>query len=267
LVRAGLLSLGIHAPYFIHSPFFFPWHRAILVDSLASYSELTFLLGDGRGAHLLSLPPHVYGVTASTTAGTVVALWTDSQKGVTARVSGLSSLTVEDMYGNPVSVSDPLQLTGSPIYLIGKGTPVVTTGDIPAPVQHALPAIATWKVAADAREQLDSNGEVHITSTPSKYNRQLTSPVFNVVPDHCYAFSVPLVLHQNGLDVQVIDTESNRAIRNEYAFAYTGSDKYYPKFRIKSTGTSHLQVAITDANDLLGVSEFEVGNVALSDCP
>jgi hypothetical protein len=267
LVRAGLLSLGIHAPYFIHSPFFFPWHRDILVDSLASYSELTFLLGDGRGAHLLSLPPHVYGVTASTSAGTVVALWTDTQKGVTAHVSGLSSLTVEDMYGNPVSVSDPLQLTGSTIYLIGKGTPVVTTGDVPAPVQHSLPAIATWKVAADAREQLDSNGEVHITSAPSKYNRQLTSPAFNVVPDHCYVLAVPLVLHQNGLNVQVIDTEANRAIRNEYAFAFTGSDKYYPKFRITSTGTSHLQVAITDANDLLGVSEFEVGNVALSDCP
>jgi hypothetical protein len=267
LVRAGLLSLGMHTPYFIHHPFFFSTHRAILVDSLASYSELTSLLANGRGAQVLSLPPHVYGVTASTAAGTVVALWTDSQKSVTVRVSGLSGLTIEDMYGNPVSASDELQLTGSPMYLIGQGSPVVTAEAIPTPAQRMLPAIASWKVSPDARVRFEGNGEVYITSAPSKYARQLTSPVINVVPDHCYLLSVPLVLHQNGLNVGVIDTEGNKAIRNQYAFAYSGNDKYYAKFRVKSAGTSHLQVAVTNANEPPGVSEFEVGNMTISDCP
>jgi hypothetical protein len=206
-------------------------------------------------------------VTASTSASTVVALWTDSQKSVAVHFSGLENYSIQDIYGNPLLPSGLLQLTGSPIYLIGQGSPVVPPVVIPTPVQRMLPATASWKVAPDASEQIESNGEVHITSTPSKYARQLTSPVFNVVPDHCNVLSVPLVLHQNGLNVQVIDTESNRALRNEYAFAYTGSDKYYPKFRVKSTGISHLQVAVTDANDSAGISEFEVGNVTLSDCP
>ena len=80
LVRVNLMSLALNVPYYSHSPFFFPWHRNVLVDSLASYAQMTSLLSDARGARFLSLPAHVYGIAATTSAGTVLVLWTDSLK-------------------------------------------------------------------------------------------------------------------------------------------------------------------------------------------
>jgi hypothetical protein len=276
LVRGALLSLGMQTPYFIHSPFFFPWHRDILVDSLASYAELTSLLSNGGNAHLLNLPQHVYGVTASTSAGTVVALWTDSQNSVAVRISGLVNYSIQDMYGNPFPSSGLLNLTGSPIYVIGQGTPSVTavTAVIPqfisASAQNMLPPISTWQVANDVVEQIEGNGQVHITSTPSLYNRQITSPVFNGVQNHCYLISFPLVMHQGGIIAQIIMVNpiANMDIRDEYVYAFSGNDQYHPTYRFKTASASQFQLGITDSNPIApAISDFEIGNVTLSDCP
>jgi len=263
-----LLSLGLHAPYFVHNAFLFSSHRSILIDSLASYTELTSLLADGRDAHALNLPQHVYGVTASTSAGTVVALWTDSQKSVPVHFSGMENYTIQDMYGNPLPPSALLSLTGSPVYVIGQGAPSVTLNSAPAPTQAMLPPVSTWKVASDARERVESNGQVHITSTPSKYFRQITSPVFSVAPDRCYQISFPLVMHQGGIDAAIIDPNAKKALRNEYIYAFSGSDQYHPKYRFKTTGTSEIQVTITNSNPIEpAVSDFEIGNITISECP
>jgi hypothetical protein len=275
LVRCSLLSLALHDPYFIHSPFFFPWHRSVLVDSLASYSELTSLLVAAQDGSFLSLPPHLFGVVATAPAGTVVALWTDSLKPAFVRVSGMGHMTVQDMYGNPLPATDTVQLTGSPVYLVGQGTPVVS-GVAPAamrlastmPAQRILPPAASWQVMPNAHAQRVGNGQVHITSSPTKYGSQLKSEVLNVSPNSCYVIEPSLVLHKGGVNVQILDPDSNKLLRNEFVYAVTGNDQYDPKIRAKTEISSHMQVVLTGSNPHdPAVSDFEVGDVKLSDCP
>jgi hypothetical protein len=75
-------------------------------------------------------------------------------------------------------------------------------------------------------------------------------------------------MHQGGIDAQIIDPNANKGIRNEYVYAFSGSDQYHPTYRFKTTGTSQSQVSVTDSNPIEpAVSDFEIGNVMLSDCP
>jgi hypothetical protein len=269
LVRCSLLSLGIFTPYFIHSPFFFPWHRGVLVDSLASYSELTSLLVGARSASRLSLPSHLYGVSATTSAGTVVALWTDSLKPVPIRVAGMASMTVQDMYGNPLQAAETLQLTGSPVYLIGQGVPTVTGGAMLSfSTPRSLPAVASWKLSAGVRMQPAGNGLIRLTSQPTKYGTLLKSPVENVIPNSCYVISPALVLHRGGVNVLILDADTNKILRNEYVYTVNGNDQYQPRIRFKTRETTHLQISLTGCNPREdAVSDLEVGSVIMSDCP
>ena len=267
LVRCSLLSFALHVPYFIHSPFFFPWHRSVLIDSLASYSQLTSLLGAASNGSFLNLPPHLFGVTASTQAGTVVALWTDSQKPASIRISGLEHMTIQDMYGNPMPASENLQLSGSPVYLVGQGNPVVTAA-APHPPSPRMLDISTWRVSPGTRVQKMGNGDIQVTSLPTNYGSQLRSPVLDVIPNACYVIHLALILHKGGVTVAIFDPDANKSLRNEYVFTVTGNDQYEPEFRIKASEDAHLQVVITDANPHdAEVSDFEIGNVTMSDCP
>jgi len=268
LVRCSLLSLAMRVPYFIHSPFFFPWHRNVLVDSLASYSQLTSLFAVAQKRSFLELPPHHFGVTASTPAGTVVALWTDSLKPASVRVTGLGNMTIQDMYGNPLPASEIVQLTGSPVYLIGQGVPSITPVEAAMPVRRLLPPPTAWKVMPSAQAQRLGNGKVHITSSPTKYDSQLKSDILNVSPNGCYILVPSLVLHQGGVNVEVVDPDSNQVLRNEYIYAVNGNEQYNPEIRVKTGNSSHMQVILTASNPHdPEVSDFEVGNVTMSDCP
>jgi hypothetical protein len=267
LVRVNLLSLGLHVPYFSHSVFFTPVHREVFVDTLASYSAMTAVLSNAQGAKPISLPPHIYGITAATPAGTVAALWTDSVKPVPVHFSGLDHLKIQDMYGNPLPATKNPVLSGSPIYLIGDGNPVVAAAppDVPSPL--SLPSPTTWKVAPSARAERVRNG-MHVTSAPGTYSPQLTSPILNLSANSCYVVMPIVNLHRGGINVAVRDLDNNKTLRNDYLFAVTGNDPYEPTIRIKTSDDSHLQVVITDANDHgPAVSDFDLLNVAISSCP
>ncbi len=267
LVRVNLLSLGLHVPYFSHSTFFTPFHREVFVDSLASYSAMAAVLSNAQGARPLSLPPHIYGITASTPAGTVAALWTDSSRPVRVQFTGLDRLKIQDMYGNPLPVTENPVLSGSPIYLIGEGNPVVTATPPDVPSPHLLPSPASWKIAPNARAERVSNG-VHVTSAPSKYGVQLTAPALNVSPDSCYVVTATLYVHRGGIGVAVTDPDKNKTLKEEFIFAVTGDDLYEPRIRIKTTDDYHLQVKIVDANPHgPEVSDFDLVSAAISSCP
>jgi hypothetical protein len=267
LVRVNLLSLGLHVPYFSHSIFFTPVHREVFVDALASYSAMTAVLSNAQGAKPISLPPHIYGITASIPAGTVAALWTDSVKPVPVHFSGLDHLKIQDMYGNPLPATKNPVLSGSPIYLIGGGNPVVAAAPPDVPSPHSLPSPTTWKVAPGARAERVRDG-MHVTSAPGTYSPQLTSPILNVSANSCYVVMLTANLHRGGITVAVRDPDKNTTLRNEFLFAVTGNDPYEPTIRVKTSDDSHLQVVITDANPHgPAVSDFDLLNVAISSCP
>ena len=268
LVRASLLSLAMHDPYFIHSPFFFPWHRVVLVDSLASYSQLTSLMVAAQNGTFLNIGPHIYGVTATAPAGTVTALWTDLEKPASVHVSGIAHMRVEDMYGNLLSSTDTIQLSGSPVYMIGQSAPSVTPAfSIGSPSQRLIPAVTAWQPISGTHLQSMHNGTVHITSPATTYAAQLKSGVFSVAPNSCYELELSLDMHQGGIDVQIQDSDNNKVLKNDFIYTVTGSDRYNPTIRIKTGNTSHLQVVLTDANPhKAAVSDFELVNVRLSEC-
>jgi hypothetical protein len=268
LVRANLLSLGIHVPYFSHSAFFYPFHRNVFVDSLASYAQMTAMLSNARDATLLSLPPHVFGISATALEGTVTVLWTDSFRPSSARVSGLAHLSVQDMYGNSLPASGTVQLSGSPIYLIGQGNPRVSgISSLTQPVRK-LPPFVSWKVIPGTRLQQTGNGAVHVTSLPSQYGRQLESPVLDVTPGACYVVQTEVAMHKGGLNAAIVDPDAKTTLRNEYIYTVTGNDLYKPEIQVKATKNPHLQIVFTDANSHDAVvSDFEVGSVTMSDCP
>jgi len=268
LVRVNLLSLGVHVPLFTHSPFNFPFHRSVLVDSLASYTEMTSLLSGARNAKLLSLPAHLYGISANTPEGTVAALWADSVRPASARISGLTGVSVQDMYGNPLPAGGMLELSGSPIYVVGQGIPVIS--GVP-PQEHPpriLPPVPSWKIASSTRVNQLGNGVIQLTGQSSSYARQLTSPVLNVTPGACYVIQAEVKMHKGGVDVAIVDPDTNKSLRNEYIYAVTGNDQYNPEIRVKTPADTHLQLVFTDSNPHAAeASNFEVGNVTMSDCP
>ncbi|HWE85512.1 MAG TPA: endo-1,4-beta-xylanase [Terracidiphilus sp.] len=267
VVRANLLSLGVHVPYFTHSPFFTPFHKDEFIDSLSSYANMASNFSNAENVRALPEMPDVFGVTATTPAGTVVALWTDSLKPVPAHVQGLSAFTTEDMYGNRLpATSDPV-LTGSPIYLIGQGTVQVTEAPRnPLPTRE-LPQPSAWKSAASARTQNLSTG-FHVESKPAVYDLQLRSPNFDVAPDSCYVIAPTVILHRGGIGIVVSDPDTQKNLAQEYMYATTGNEQYSPHIRVRTANDSRLFVFIQAANSHgAEVSDFEFKGAKISACP
>jgi hypothetical protein len=112
-----------------------------------------------------------------------------------------------------------------------------------------------------------ANG-IHLTSEPSQYAGQVTSPILNVSPNSCYVFTPSITLHKGGIDVEVVDPDNKKLLRTEFVFTVTGNDQYQPHIRIKTADDSHLQLVFTDANPHQAeVTDFILTNVAMSPCP
>jgi Glycosyl hydrolase family 10 len=267
VVRANLLSLGLHVPYFIHSPFFYPFHKAELVDSLSSYANMAALFSDAQNVSSLPVMPDVYGVTASVAGKTVAALWTDSLQPVSVHVQGLSDFTIEDMYGNPLPTTQDPVLTGSPIYLLGQGSIQVLPAPRKALSERALATPSSWVAAANTRTE-NLAGGTHVVSQQESYNRLLSSPVFDVLPNNCYVITPTVILHRGGIGIVVSDPDTKRNLEAEFMYAATGNDRYSPRIRVRTTNDSHLSVFIEAENTHgAAVSDFEFSGAKISFCP
>jgi hypothetical protein len=267
LVRANLLSLGIHVPYFSHAPFLTGAHRDVLVDSLASYSTMTSLFSDVQSASLLSLPTGLYGVSAMQQSGRILALWTASANPVSVHVSGMSISSVRDMYGNGLPVGNDLRLTGSPTYIIGTGSPTVEPDRAFKPSPRPLPPVSQWNLNPRSTTGAGANG-FHITSAVGRYDTQLTSPSFSVSPNACYIIQPDLVVHKGGVGIVVRDPDTRKNIRSQFMNSVTGNDHYAPEIRVLTGNASRLTLLFQDANDPdQGVSDFEVRDVQVGPCP
>jgi hypothetical protein len=278
VVRANLISLGLNVPYYLHSPFFTGFHREVLVDSLASYAEMTSILSDAQNAKLLQLPEGIYGISASTPIGTVLALWSTRSKGASVHVSGLQHPGMSDMYGNTMNYTGDPVLSGSPIYITGQGMPTVSAA---APFSGmramatlssqaatlSLPPVQNWSKGQRAQTQTLQQG-THVSAPAVKYDGLLVSPVFTVSPNSCYIIRPDLTLHRGGVGVVISDPDTHKNLKAEYMHAYTGNDEYTPSIWIQTQNHSHLQVIIQAANPHdLENTEFDLTGVQISPCP
>jgi len=269
LVRVNLLSMAAGVPYFAHSPFFYPFHREPLLDSVASYANMTYNFGHATKARLLNLAGGVFGVAASSDCGTVIALWT-SRDSARASVSGLVGLQAQDLYGNPLPL-DPenIPLTGDPVYVCGSGTPNVTASHVSAASAITpLPDLWKWKKVTPQKYEQTPSG-VHVTSIPTTYGRLLESPILSGSIDSCYLVSLTVRTISGGMSLVGIDPTTGKHLGSAvYLFSVNGQDKYDSELRIVTGSAKKMQVLITAANpENQSVSEVELSNPAISACP
>jgi hypothetical protein len=274
VVRVNLLSLGMHVPYFVHSPFFTGFHRDVLVDSLSSYAAMASILSDAQDAKVLQLTEGIYGVSASAKSGTVLALWSTRPKGATVHISGLQNTTIQDIYGNSISHTDNPTLSESPIYITGTGTPLVSAAPAgmramvaaSSPQFISLAPVQSWSKGQKTQVQNKQNG-VHALAAGVKYDNQLVSPVFSVSPNSCYIIRPELIIYQGGVGVVVTDPDTHQNLRSDYMYAYTGKDKYDSAIRIQTQNHTHLQI-IVQAGNANGPAntEFDLNHVQVDPC-
>ena len=266
VVRVNLLSLGLNVPYFLHSPFYTSLHKDVMVDALSSYAAMASTLSGAKNAKLLQLPDGLYGVSASTRAGTVVALWSNLSKSVTVHIAGLSHMTIQDMYGNAIATTSDPVVSGAPIYVTGEGVPEVTAPRV-SPAGGALPDPRKWTARAGSHVEATSGG-IHVTSSVAKYDMQVESPVFAVSPNSCYVIRPDLVLHHGGIGVAITDPDTHKNLTVQFMYAATGNDRYSPVIRVETKEDTHLQVRIQAANSANpDVSEFDFSGSQISRCP
>lgn len=268
LVRVNLLSMALGVPYFAHSPFWYPFHRELLHDSVASYANMTYNLGNAHNARMLNLPDGVYGVTASTSAGTICVLWT-TQSSARARVSGMSGIHMQDLYGNPASY-DPstIPLSGDPIYIVGNGAPAVTILQVaPAPAAKPLPDLKTWSKAPTEKYDQTASG-IRVTTNPTNYGNLLKSPKISVSPNSCYLVSATVQTSRGGVALLALDGTSGQRITSSLGiFTVTGHDEYKPELKIKSGSSTEIQLLFVADNPTdQQVSEFEISHPQISPC-
>jgi hypothetical protein len=266
VVRVNLLSLGLNVPYFLHSPFYTSTHREVMVDSLASYAALASVFADASNAKPLELSDGFYGISASTTAGTVVALWSNLSRPAAVHVNGLTHIAIQDMYGNAMATtSDPI-VSGAPIYLLGEGTPEITVPHVSVRVQ-TLPEPRRWTAKAGANVESTQEG-VRVTRPAAKYDMQLESPVFSVSPHSCYLIRASLALHHGGVGVVITNPDAHKNLKVEFMYATNDNDRYSPVIRVETTDETHLQVRIQAANASgPDVSDFDFSGATISTCP
>jgi hypothetical protein len=265
-VRVNLLSLGLNVPYFLHSPFYTSFHRDVLVDSLSSYAAMASILSDAKNAKLLQLPDGLYGVSASTRAGTVVALWSNLSRPISVHVAGLSHMTIQDMYGNAITATSDPAVSGAPIYVTGQGVPDVTAPHVSVSA-GALPDPRRWTATAGSHVESTSGG-IHVTSSVAKYDMQVASPIFAVSANSCYLIRADLVVHHGGVGMTITDPDTHKNLTVQFMYAVTGNDRYSPVIRVETKDDTRLQVRIQAANPTNpDISDFHFSGSQISRCP
>ena len=267
VVRVNLLSLALNAPYFVHMPFYTSFHRQVMVDSLASYTAMAANFSGATKAKLLQLPDEVFGVSASTSRGNVTALWANRSSPINAKLSDVSLLSAEDMYGNPLNIdTSHIQLSGQPIYLISHEAPVITV-DRQDINYKSLPDPRSWPPIANPHLSMSAAG-IRVVTPPNKSDLQALSPPFPVSPNACYLIQADLTLHRGGLGLVITDPDTHQRLREEYMFTATGSDEYSPIVRVWTKNDTRLQLLLQAVNPTEpDISDFAFSNPRIKQCP
>jgi hypothetical protein len=268
LVRVNLLSMALGVPYFTHSAFFYPFHRELLLDSVASYANMTYNFGTATDARMLNLPEGVYGVLANTNAGTVCALWT-TRESARASVTGMSGTRMQDLYGNPVSYNpSSIPLNGDPIYILGSGPPSIVVSQVPAaPTAWPLPNLWTWSKALTPKYERTASG-VRVTTAPTNYGNLLKSPTISVQPNSCYRVTATIHTMQGGVGLLALDgTTGERITPAVGLFTVTGHDEFKPALKVKTGRSKEIQILLgADNPNAPEITEFEASNPEISPC-
>ncbi len=268
VVRVNLLSMTLNVPYFMHSPYFFPHHRQLLVDTIAGYAHMTSVFSKPRNAKMLNLPEGVYGVTANTEAGTAGALWTTNGSAKVS-ISGISGIRFEDFYGNPVNFSaSEVPLSGSPLYFFGSGTPSVSVVSLGAALRWAPLNITTWGRSA-ASTYTPAAAGLHVrTQQKTAYGNQLLSPKIPVQPNSCFIVRMTFLLRQGGIGIVPVDPSTNKHLGDVvHLFTVTGKDEYTADVQVKTQSSSTMQIVVTAANPTTAdISDFDVRDAKIANC-
>ncbi len=268
LVRVNLLSMALAVPYFVHSPFFTPFHRELFQDSLAAYANMTYNLGASTGARLLDLPDGIYGISASSGARTICVLWT-TRTSARVKIAGVTGSNFQDLYGNRVTY-DPasVPLSGDPVYVTATGSPSITVEQIdPAAAAKQLPNPWTWEKSFFQKYTQTQNG-VRVTSHRTNYGTLLKSPKIDVSPNSCYVLSSRIHTVSGGVAMVALDFASGKRLgATVNIFNVTGHDDYVPELRLRTGSTSQLQIElIADNPEERGITDFEISRPQISRC-
>lgn len=268
VVRVNLLSMALGVPYFLHSPFFTPFHRELFLDTLSSYANMTYNLGPAANATPLKLSDGLYGIMATSEGETICALWT-TRRSATIRLSRMNGVHFQDMYGNSEDyTASNVPLTGDPIYVSGNGVPSITVAQIaPAPVAKALANTTTWDKSGTVKSDL-TRGGVRITSTPTNYGLLLKSPFFPVSPNSCYVLSSDIRMHSGGIGIIVVDKATGKAIGPTVnVFSVDSDDEYQPELKFRTGSATQIQIEIGGGNpNNPQISDFEISNPQIAAC-
>ncbi|MGC2108145.1 MAG: endo-1,4-beta-xylanase, partial [Candidatus Korobacteraceae bacterium] len=268
LVRVNLLSMALGVTYFAHSPFFTPFHREILLDSVASYANMAYNFGQTTGARLLTLPDGIYGVTANEGSRTISALWT-TRESAQVKITGMSGVRFQDIYGNPVAYdASNIPLSGDPVYVIGNGTPSISVEQVAsAPVPKPLPAPSTWTTSFFQKYSQTKTG-VRITTRRTNYGTLLKSPAIDVAANSCYRVSMKIHTWSGGVAIVSEDVATAKRLGSTIdLFDVTGRDDYEPAMTIRTGSTTQVRVVlIADNPNAAEITDFEISHPQISPC-
>ena len=268
LVRVNLLSLALGVPYFVHAPFFTPFHREVMLDAIASYANMTYNFAGATNARLLSLPDGIFGVVANVGSRIILAVWT-TRDSARVNITGMRDLRFQDIYGNAVAYDAAnVPLSGDPVYVAGVGNPAILVEQIaPVPVATPLPNPWTWDKTLLQHYKQTASG-VHITTKRTNYGDLLTSPRIAVSPNSCYVVSMSIQTYSGGVAMVAADAATGRRIGAAInLFNVTGHDNYEPGLRVKTGSTTQMKIVlIADNPNEPEVTDFEVSLPRISPC-
>lgn len=268
LVRVNLLSMALGVTYFAHSPFFTPFHRELLLDSVASYANMTYNFGPTTGAKFLTVPDDIYGVTANEGSRTISALWT-TRASARVKVTGMSGMRFQDMYGNPTAYdASNLPLSGDPVYVTGQGTPSISVEQVgPMPGAKPLPDPRTWSRSLLQNYSQTASG-VRVTTRTTNYGNLLKSPAIDVTANSCYRVSMKMHTWTGGVAIVTEDVATGKRLGATInLFNVTGRDDYEPAMTIRTGSTTQVRVLlIADNPNAAEVTDFEISRPQIALC-
>ncbi|MGB8888930.1 MAG: endo-1,4-beta-xylanase [Candidatus Korobacteraceae bacterium] len=268
LVRVNLLSMALGVPYFVHAPLFTPFHRDLMVDSIASYANMTYNFAGATNARLLKLPEGIYGVAANLGSRTILAVWT-TRESATVKLAGMRDLRFQDIYGNSVAYDAArIPLSGDPVYVAGVGDPTISLEQIaPIPAATPLPNPWTWDKSLLQHYRQTESG-VRITTRRTNYGDLLTSPAIAVLPNSCYLVSTKIHTSAGGVAMVAADAATGRRLGAALnLFNVTGNDDYEPVLKVRTISTTQIKIVlIADNPNEPQVTEFEVSRPQIRAC-
>jgi len=296
LVRVNLRSYASGIPYFTHMPVYhynaFPTTtndlRYIQEDVLSSYAYMTSLFTGTSNQNLLvpdGNSQEIFGVSASRDSdGKIVgALW-GSASGGTVSLNGVQGVLFFDLYGNSITVGNPISVGTSPIYFIANSgsSPQVTVvasanqpswtnlGKIPWPVSDQTAVITPAAVSGTVAP--DTNGTIHVlTGTQAAFSSEIATIAFSpMLTGQCYIATVELSVIQGSIGLKASDSSGNALFQIPISYNSDGGLHHFAQVRFIGT-TGNAKIVITSYNAVPQTTEFYIFNAPtstkISPCP